>query len=164
MKTYKTQRNIFLGVAILGMILLIIPFFVQSLDERVGAAGGMLFAVGIARVLMLRRTRGTPERMKQFEIQQKDVFAEYKWHKLNLRIDIAYINVDELVDAKIFPTRLGDNEYVQYQTFCHTCVNNTGVWAIPAKRVDFDFTVDWEYDEKNDGCKYKFRKKTGKVM
>ena len=34
-----------------------------------------------------------------FEIQQKDVFAEYKWHKLNLRIDIAYINVDELVDA-----------------------------------------------------------------
>ena len=99
-----------------------------------------------------------------FEIQQKDVFAEYKWHKLNLRIDIEYINVDELVDAKIFPTRLGDNEYVQYQTFCHTCVNNTGVWAIPAKRVDFDFTVDWEYDEKNDGCKYKFRKKTGKVM
>lgn len=76
----------------------------------------------------------------------------------------SYINVDELVDAKIFPTRLGDNEYVQYQTFCHTCVNNTGVWAIPAKRVDFDFTVDWEYDEKDDGCKYKFRKKTGKVM
>ena len=27
MKTYKTQRNIFLGVAILGMILLIIPRF-----------------------------------------------------------------------------------------------------------------------------------------
>ena len=99
-----------------------------------------------------------------FEIQQKDVFAEYKWHKLNLRIDIAYINVTELADAKIFPTRLGDNEYVEYQTFCHTCVNNPGVWAIPAKRVDFDFTVDWEYDEQNDGCKYKFRKKTGKVM
>ena len=66
--------------------------------------------------------------------------------------------------AKIFPTRLGNNEYVQYQTFCHTCVSNEVVWAIPAKRVDFDFTVDWEYDEKNDGCKYKFRKKTGKVM
>ena len=66
--------------------------------------------------------------------------------------------------TKIFPTRLGNNEYVQYQTFCHTCVNNTGVWASPAKRVDCDFTVDWEYDEKNDGCKYKFRKKTGKVM
>ena len=66
--------------------------------------------------------------------------------------------------TKIFPTRLGNNEYVQYQTFCHTCVSNEGVWAIPAKRVDFDFTVDWEYDEKNDGCKYKFRKKTGRVM
>ena len=81
MKTYKTQRNFFLGVAILGMILLIIPFFVQSLDERVGAAGGMLFAVGIARVLMLRRTRGTPERMKQFEIQQKDERLRFIGHK-----------------------------------------------------------------------------------
>ena len=81
MKTYKTQRNIFLGVALLGMILLIIPFFVQSLDERVSAAGGMLFAVGIARVLMLRRTRGTPERMKQFEIQQKDERLRFIGHK-----------------------------------------------------------------------------------
>ena len=69
-----------------------------------------------------------------------------------------------LVDAKIFPTRLGDNEYVQYQTFSHTCVSNKGVWAIPAKRVDFDFTVDWEYDEKNDGFKYKFDRKNGKVV
>ena len=99
-----------------------------------------------------------------FEIQQKDVFAEYKWHKLNLRIDIAYINVTELADAKIFPTRLGDNEYVQYQTFSHTCVSNKGVWAIPAKRVDFDFTVDWEYDEKNDGFKYKVDRKNGKLV
>ena len=81
MKTYKTQRNIFLGVALLGMILLIIPFFIPSLDERVSAAGGMLFAVGIARVLMLRRTRGTPERRKQFEIQQKDERLRFIGHK-----------------------------------------------------------------------------------
>lgn len=99
-----------------------------------------------------------------FEVQQKDVFAEYKWHKLNLRIDIAYMNVCELADAKIFPVRKGRSEYVEYQTFSHTAVNDSGVWATPARRVDFDFTVDYDYDEKDDSFKYKFRRKNAKVV
>ena len=55
-----------------------------------------------------------------FEIQQKDVFVDLKWQKLNLRVDIAYMDVLELADAKIVPIRLGDNEYVEYKTFSRT--------------------------------------------
>lgn len=72
MKTYKRQRNLFLGIALFGLVLLLLPLLVPALDDRVNAAGGMLLAVGLARVLMLHRTRGTPERMKEFEIQQHD--------------------------------------------------------------------------------------------
>ena len=94
---------------------------------------------------------------------EDETYAEAMRRAIQMKESFEWLCAVERI-TKIFPTRLGNNEYVQYQTFCHTCVNNTGVWAIPAKRVDFDFTVDWEYDEKNDGCKYKFRKKTGKVM
>lgn len=72
MKTYKRQRNLFLGIALFGLVLLLLPLLIPALDDRVNAVGGMLLAVGLARVLVLRRTRGTPERRKEFEIQQHD--------------------------------------------------------------------------------------------
>lgn len=72
MKKYKRHRNIFLCITLFGALLILLEILIPPLDANLSAPGSMFFAIGLARLLILHRTRSTPELQKQYEIQQND--------------------------------------------------------------------------------------------
>ncbi|MDO5547063.1 MAG: hypothetical protein Q4F79_01095 [Eubacteriales bacterium] len=72
MKKYKRHRNIFLCITLFGVLLILLEVLIPSLDANLSSLGAGIFAVGLARLLILHRTRSSPERQRQYEMQQND--------------------------------------------------------------------------------------------
>ena len=73
MKPYQRNQWFALGMIILGGLLIVLSLvFASSSTTALQSIGWALLAIGIVRGVRLYRIRRTPEKQREFEIQQTD--------------------------------------------------------------------------------------------